>query len=280
MKTRLKAFGAILISLLAGGIAHAAVVVIPASALTPSTQYYTDLIGGGIGNIVVMTGGGNAAGVGDPTGRNDDGFSGPINLGFTLPFFGTNYTQFWANNNGNISFNGGISEYIPSGPQGAAQPIISPFFGDVDTRNAASGVSHLRTDVSNEIIATWDQVGYFSHHADKLNSFQLVLRGPDFVVPQGEGRIGFFYKNMEWEVTDTSQVAAAGFGDGQTNGTVIEGSLLPGLNTILSNHHIWFDANLQPVEPGQGTVPVPAPIALIGLGLACMAATRRRRESA
>ena len=33
------------------------------------------------GNVAVMTGGGNAPGVGIPSGRNDDGFSGPINLG-------------------------------------------------------------------------------------------------------------------------------------------------------------------------------------------------------
>jgi len=84
--------------------AEAAVITIPQSALVPSTQYYTDIIGGGIGSVVVMTGGGNAANVGLASGRNDDGFSGPIPLGFTLSFFGNSYTTFFANNNGNISF--------------------------------------------------------------------------------------------------------------------------------------------------------------------------------
>ena len=114
------------VGLLMGGVAAADVVTIPQSALVPSVNYYTDSVGGGIGSPLVMTGGGNAANVGGM--RNDDGFSGPNDLGFTLNFFGNDYTQFWANNNGNISFNGGIAAFTPSGPQGATQPIISPFF--------------------------------------------------------------------------------------------------------------------------------------------------------
>ena len=71
-------------------LAEAAVITVPQSNLISSTQYYTDIIGGGIGDIVVMTGGGNAPGVGVATGRNDDGFSGPIDFNFTTPlnFFG------------------------------------------------------------------------------------------------------------------------------------------------------------------------------------------------
>jgi hypothetical protein len=104
------------ISLLAvaAGIVYAAVSTIPNSALQANNQYYTDIIGGGIGTPLLMTGGGSGADVGQS--RNDDGFSGPINLGFSLNFFGNTYTQFWANNNGNISFNGGIAAFTPSGP--------------------------------------------------------------------------------------------------------------------------------------------------------------------
>ena len=86
---------------------------------------------------------------------------------------------------------------------------MSPFFADVDTRNAASGVMWIRQDIANELIVTWDQVGYYSSHADKLDSFQLVLRGPDYPVPVGEGRIGFFYKTMQWETGDASGGLAA-----------------------------------------------------------------------
>jgi hypothetical protein len=274
--------------------AQAVVDIIPNSALIPSTTYYTDLIGGGIGAVVVTNGGGSAANVGLATGRNDDGFQQNISLGFSLPFFGNTYTVFSANNNGNITLgpNSGLAAFTPSGPQGATQPIISPFFADVDTRGALSGVMHLRTDIANEIIVTWDNVGYFDSHDDKLNAFQLVVRGPGFTVPAGEGNIGFFYKGMTWETGDASggsggfggNPAAVGFGDGNQNGKVLQGSLQNGISGIVQNHHIWFDLSLAPVPPPDGGptpppagVPEPTTLALLGSGLVGLALRRYRR---
>jgi hypothetical protein len=268
--------------------ACAAVVTVSQSALVSSNNYYTDLIGGGIGNPLTMTGGGNAANVGGQ--RNDDGYSGPIPLGFTLNFFGNPYTQFWANNNGNISFNNGIANYTPTSPQGVAEPIISPFFADVDTRNKASGLMYLRNDIPNEIIVTWDQVGYYNSQTDKLNSFQLVLRGPGYSVPAGEGPIGFFYKTMQWETGGASggnhgfggTPAAVGFGDGVGNGEVLEGSIQAGISQVVNNHHIWFDQpdNSVPV-PTVNSVPVPAAVWLFGSGLTGLLglASRRKRKT-
>ncbi|TMH07253.1 MAG: hypothetical protein E6H65_18635, partial [Betaproteobacteria bacterium] len=66
------------VALFAASSADAAVTVVPQSALTPSTSYYTDSIGGGLGPIAVMTGGDNASNIGALDGRNDDGFMGPI----------------------------------------------------------------------------------------------------------------------------------------------------------------------------------------------------------
>jgi len=267
------------VALFAASSADAAVTVVPQSALTPSTSYYTDSIGGGLGPIAVMTGGDNASNIGALDGRNDDGFMGPIDLGFTLSFFGADYTQFWANNNGSISFTSGISLFLPTGPQGANAPIISPFFADVDTRNLASGVMHVRTDIANEIIVTWDAVGRFASLGDKLDSFQLVVRGPDYAIPVGEGAIGFFYKDMQWDVAVTSQTAAVGFGDGSANGEVIDGSNLPGMAAVLSNHHIWFDPNLAPVQQAPvPQVPEPETYAMMLLGLAAVGFAVRRRK--
>jgi hypothetical protein len=274
-----------LVSTLSIGI-QAAVITIPKSSLIPSTTYYTDIIGGGIGTPLVMTGGGNAANVGGM--RNDDGFSGPLPLGFTLNFFGNNYTTFFANNNGNISFQGGISAFTPSGPQGATQPNISAFFADVDTRAAASGLMSLRNDIANEIIVTWDRVGYFNSHADKLNSFQLVLRGPGFAVPEGEGDIGFFWKTMQWETGDASggsggfggTPAAVGFGDGQNNGQILEGSTQNGISAVVNNHQLWFRLNETGVPvvvpPTDNLVPEPATCMLIGTGLVFVFMRRTR----
>lgn len=283
------------LGLVTAGTLAASVVTFPDSALIPSTTYYTDSIGGGIGNVVVTTGGGNASGVGDPTGRNDDGFSGPIDLGYTLNFFGTDYSQIWINNNGNISFGNGISAFTPNGPQGAIQPVISPFFADVDTRNANSGVVSVRQDIPNETIVTWDNVGYFGDHADKLDSFQLVLRGPGFDVPAGEGQVGFFYKSIQWEVGDASGgvggfcppgstvgqdcfPAAVGFGDGNANGDILASSLQNGISGVVNDSHIWFDLTTGGVPVPTPSVPEPATFGLVGAGMAALVWARRKRS--
>lgn len=267
----------------AAGSAAAAVTIIPDSALTPTNSLYTN----SIGDIVVMTGGGNAPGIGDPTGRNDDGFSGPINLGYTLTnFFGNDYTQFWVNNNGNITFNGGLSAFTPQGPQGATQPVIAPFFADVDTRGLGSGVVHLNQSIADETIVTWDHVGYYNSHDDLLDNFQLVLRGPNFAIPAGEGQIGFFWTTMQWETGDASggshgfggTPAAVGFGDGNANGFVLQSSLQDGISSVVQNHYIWF--NLEGGEPVPvPTVPEPETYALMLAGLAVLSVVSRRRRA-
>jgi Nidogen-like/PEP-CTERM motif len=292
-------FGAVVGAVLLGAAAmtQAAVIVIPNSALVPSTQLYTDVIGGGIGNPLLMTGGGNAANVGQS--RNDDGFSGPINFGFNFTLFGTTYTQFWANNNGNISFGNGIAAFTPTGLQGSNTPLISPFFGDVDTRNLNSGVMSLRlvTDANgDQIIVTWPTVGVFSNVAPPTNTFQLVVRADDYDIPTGQGQVGMFWGDMDWEVGSASGgngvgfcngtggiglgcvPAAVGFGDGQNNGFVLQGSTLNGISNIVEDHQLWFTLvdGVPTVPPG--TVPEPGSLLLSALALGLVATLRRRRN--
>ena len=281
-----------------GGVAQAALITIPQSALIPSTTLWTTDLGISIGNTLVMTGGGNDPNIGGANGRNDDGFSGPINLGFSFSLFGTTYTSFYANNNGNISFGNGISSFTPTGLQGSTEPIISPFFADVDTRNGSSGVMSLQTHsvaAGSEVIITWPDVGYYSEQGSPLNTFQLVIRADDYVVPNGEGQVGFFWNNMGWEAGSASGggagglcsgiggiglpcvPAAVGVGDGESNGYVLAGSTLNGIAEVVQNHRLWInlDSNGVPEVPS-GTVPEPGTLLLMSIaGMAFMGIRRR-----
>jgi hypothetical protein len=267
--------GAALFSAL--GAAQAAVVTIPNTALHASPGKYT---AGGyytndLGTNIVTTGGGNAANVGQADGRNDDGYMA-LDLGFNVTFFGQTYNSLFINNNGSVSFGSGISAYVPTGVTGVNAPIISPFFGDVDTRDPDSGV--VRYNLSaNQLVVTWDNVGFFNQHATATDSFQLVLRGDGSVPVAGEGLIGFFYQTMGWEATDTNSLTAVGFGNGSGDGQTIDGSLLPGVKNIVQNRYIWFNANLETVPPVD--VPEPSALALTMIGLfgAGLSARRKRK---
>jgi hypothetical protein len=277
---------AALAAVFAAGSTLAQVTIIPQSALNPTQSLYTN----DFGTQMVTTGGGSAPNVGDPGGRNDDGFRGPINFGYTLSnFFGQSYTQFFLNNNGNITFGNGLAAFTPAGPQGASQPVIAPFFADVDTRGALSGLVYYNTSIPNETIITWDHVGYFGAHDDKLDTFQLVVRGPNFVIPAGEGQIGFFWTTMQWETGDASggsggfggTPAAVGFGDGQSNGFVLQGSIQNGISREVNDEMIWFDLNGQGTPtPVTNAVPEPETYALMLGGLALLATVARRRRRA
>ena len=265
--------------------AVAQVVTIPQSALN---AYGGGLYTSSFGTQMVTTDGGNEANVGAVNGRNDDGFRGPINLGFTLAnFFGTDYTQFYLNNNGNITFQNGLAAYTPEGPQGATAPVIAPFFADVDTRGQRSGVVYYNV-TPDQVVITWDHVGYFNAHDDKLDTFQLVVRGAGYDVPTGEGTIGFFYGDMNWETGDASggaggfdgTPAAIGFGDGQQNGFVLAGSTVDGIAQVVNDKYIWFNINQQGDPTPVSSVPEPETNALMLLGLGALGLAVRRRKQA
>jgi uncharacterized protein (TIGR03437 family) len=139
--------------------------------------------------------------------RNDDGSTNSsIDLGFPVNFFGANFTNAWVNNNGNITFGGPLSTFTPEGLAASPLRIIAPFWADVDTRASGSAlVTYGRDTVDGHPAfgVNWVNVGYFSTHDDKLNSFQLVLINRSDISP-GDFDIEFNYDTMTWETGDAS----------------------------------------------------------------------------
>lgn len=188
---------------------------------------------------------------------NDDESSGAVPIPFPLTFFGTPYTELYVNNNGNITFNGPQSQFTPSDITGATNnPMIAPFFADVDTRSPGSGLVTYGSSPDGSVFCVkWPDVGYFNSHSDKLNTFQLLLKRDD----TGAGRVAgdfdivFNYDQVQWETGDVSggtgglggTSAVVGFSAGtgvpgtfvQLPGSLVPGSFLDGgPNALIAGH--------------------------------------------
>ncbi|MBE9080097.1 cadherin domain-containing protein [Romeria aff. gracilis LEGE 07310] len=142
--------------------------------------------------------------------RNDDRSSGFIDITSVfesgINFFGTVYTGFYVNNNGNITFNAPLSTFTPFAMTGDTDiPIIAPFFSDIDTRAGAltpslggtsTGSNLVYWDLdplNNTVTVTWDDVGSYSYNQTP-NAFQLQLsdRG------NGDFSLEFRYEAIQW----------------------------------------------------------------------------------
>jgi PKD repeat protein/lysophospholipase L1-like esterase len=107
-----------------------------------------------------------------------------------------------------VTLDGPLAEYTPFGLHATDRAIIAPFFADVDTRPTGSAAVQYGYGTTSfqgrpAFCVNWVDVGYFNGHADKLNSFQLLLVSR---ADQGEGAfdIVFNYDRVEWETGDAS----------------------------------------------------------------------------
>jgi len=127
--------------------------------------------------------------------RGDDGFTTAVDITSIwgsggINFFGKTYTQLFVNINGNLTFESGLSTFTPETiGTGFSSPIIAAFWADVDTRaipstaiptaggnSLGSNNVYYDLDANNGVFtATWDDVGYYNRHNNKLNAFQIQL---------------------------------------------------------------------------------------------------------
>jgi hypothetical protein len=183
--------------------------------------------------------------------RNDDGSSVAAEpIGFPVNFFGQTYTGAFVNNNGNITFDGPLGVFTPFPINSASEKIIAPFFADVDTRNAASGLTRYGPGTVGGLPAwgvTWIDVGYYSSAADKKNSFQLVIINMSSVTGiAGDFDIEFNYDKIQWE-TGSASGGVNGLGGSSARAGFSNGSLQTGTFLELAGSAIngaFLDANL------------------------------------
>ncbi|NNM95678.1 MAG: PKD domain-containing protein, partial [Bacteroidia bacterium] len=138
-----------------------------------------------------------------PLYRNDDGVTNAIKLPFNFCYWGKPIDSVFINNNGDISFHQAYSSYLPAAFPLVGWQMIAPFWADVDTRNALSGVVYYKI-TPTYMIVQWDTVGYFGQHADKRNSFQVIIsNGSDPIIPNGNN-VELCYGTMQWTTGDAS----------------------------------------------------------------------------
>ena len=121
--------------------------------------------------LTIVTTGAHAAAIRDAglfnsntLAANDDGSTAEVNIGFAVNINGTLYSQLYVNNNGNVSFTSPVSTFTPSGIIDGNFPIIAPFWADVDTRGAGSGLTRYGAVAANGTTAAmfgvnWIDVG-------------------------------------------------------------------------------------------------------------------------
>jgi len=146
--------------------------------------------------------------------RNDDSYTGAIQLPFNFCFWGQEMDSLFINNNGNITFGQSDGVYSPDTfPTNSAPPMIAPFWGDVYTIGGAPGTNVVLYKITpHYMIVQWDSVlAYSGENSSMTNSFQVIITdGTSPIIPPGNN-VEFCYKQMQWTTGDASD-GTDGFG--------------------------------------------------------------------
>jgi gliding motility-associated-like protein len=137
-----------------------------------------------------------------------------VQIPFTFCFYDQQYTSFFINNNGNITFDAQYTTFTSTGfPSATVPPMIAPFWGDVDTGDDFTPLGQVRYEVYPDYaIVSWDTVGvYPGSDPNQRNTFQLIITDGVSPVLPPQTNICFIYGDMQW-TTGTASSGTGGFG--------------------------------------------------------------------
>jgi hypothetical protein len=161
--------------------------------------------------------------------------AGPLSLGFTANFLGTDYSSVYVNSDGTETFSAPTSASSSGVLSGAIQAEFAPFLAGIDT--SASGTITYGAGSYKGLAATaqaafgvdYNNVGYDDGESNKTNTFQVILESRADIAA-GDFDVYFNYNQVQWDTSDSaggtngvfdgnslSQAARAGFTDGSGN---------------------------------------------------------------
>jgi hypothetical protein len=145
-----------------------------------------------------------------PPSSNNVSISVPTCFGFC--FCGTFYTNVWINNDGTVSLDGPFGgqapeRFTPATPMCQLnRKLFAPFWSHVDTQPPSVGTVGWGCSCAfvpgigarPAFGITWRGVGYFGGHADKSNSFQLLIIDRSDR-SSGGFDLQFRYAGLQWD---------------------------------------------------------------------------------
>lgn len=109
---------------------------------------------------------------------------GPLSLGFTFNYFGADYTEFYINSNGFISFQSttfyGTSSPTQMPHSGFFNNFVAGYWTDLDPTNSNVTGKHLYYGISNgEMVITFENYPEKNGDANGWITFQIILKSND-----------------------------------------------------------------------------------------------------
>lgn len=119
-----------------------------------------------------------------PFTAQDDGYAGPYDIGFPFHFFDTEYTQFYFNTNGYISFGSGsnLSDFSQFFNPNDFPPGVYYWGADLTVR--CTGIQLRYETMSNptRLVVTVDSIGRFAHEEERVSAQIILFENQQIVI--------------------------------------------------------------------------------------------------